>query len=46
MPRILISYNRVVLTELIRKLTPEELKLENEEETKIYELNAGTLFKT
>ena len=45
-PRILISYNRVVLTELIRKLTPEELKLENEEETKIYELNSGKLFKT
>jgi len=45
-PRILISYNRVVLTELIRKLTPEEIKLENEEESKIYELNAGTPFKT
>lgn len=45
-PRILISYNKVVLTELIRKLTPEELKRENEDETKIYELNAGTPFKT
>ena len=45
-PRILISYNRVVLTELIRKLTPEEIKLRNEEESKIYEFNAGSLFKT
>ncbi len=44
-PRILISYNRVVLTELIRKLTPEELKLKNEEESRIYELNSGTPFK-
>ncbi len=45
-PRILISYNKVVLTELIRKLTPEELKRENEDETKIYELNARTTYKT
>ena len=45
-PRILISYNRVVLTELIRKLTPEEIELQNEEESKIYELNSGTPFKT
>lgn len=45
-PRILISYNKVVLTELIRKLTPEEIQLKNDEETKIYALNAGTSFKT
>ncbi len=45
-PRILMSYNRVVLTELIRKLTPEELQRKNEEESRIYELNSGTPFKT
>ena len=45
-PRILISYNRVVLTELIRKLTPEEIELRNKEETKIYQINSGTPFKS
>ena len=45
-PRILISYNRVVLTELIRKLTPEEIEAINDEETKIYQINSGTPFKT
>ena len=44
-PRILMSYNRVVLTELIRKLTPEEIERRNEEESRIYELNSGTPFK-
>ena len=45
-PRILMSYNRVVLTELIRKLTPDELESRNQEESRIYELNSGTPFKT
>ncbi|MHA1719078.1 MAG: hypothetical protein ACTSWX_00990 [Promethearchaeota archaeon] len=44
-PRILMSYNRVVLTELIRKMTPEEIEKKKENEKKIQEANEGTPFK-
>ncbi len=34
-PRMLMSYNRVVLTELLREMTPEEIEMEEQNEMKI-----------